>query len=62
MKAFVDQDLCIGCGVCASVAPSVFDLNDDGKAFAVADEVDGADVDAAKEAADSCPTSAITVE
>ena len=30
MKARVDQDTCIGCGVCPSICPEVFDMKDDG--------------------------------
>ena len=28
MRAFVDQDLCIGCGMCNAACPEVFELND----------------------------------
>ena len=41
MRAFVDQDLCIGCGMCNAACPEVFELNDEGKAEAVADTTDG---------------------
>lgn len=53
----VDKDLCIGCGLCTSMAPSVFEFDDDGKAKVVLD-----DAGAAADAAASCPVSAITVE
>ena len=58
MKAKVDQDMCIGCGMCIGTAPEVFQLNDDGKAEAYADydETEAALVDAA---VDGCPVSAI---
>lgn len=58
MKARVDQELCIGCGLCASMAPEAFEMNDDGKAIALDVEAD----DAVQEAVDSCPVSAIIVE
>ena len=33
MKFTVDQETCIGCGMCKATAPDVFDLNEDGKAY-----------------------------
>ena len=29
MKAVVDQDTCIGCGLCPSICEEVFELQDD---------------------------------
>ncbi|MDZ7849940.1 MAG: ferredoxin [Halodesulfurarchaeum sp.] len=59
----VDQDLCIGDQVCASMHPDIFEMQDDGFAHVVEgmEEVDGADVDMAKEGAEACPVDAITV-
>ena len=37
MRAFVDQDMCIGCGLCEGTCPEVFRMNDAGKAEAYAD-------------------------
>ena len=34
MRAYVDRELCIGCGLCTSIAPDVFAMNADGKAEA----------------------------
>lgn len=62
MKAHVDKDTCIGCGLCPSVAPEVFQMDDDGKAEEIVESVPESSSDAAKEAADGCPVNAITVE
>ena len=62
MKAKVDQDLCIGCGLCPSIAPEVFDLGDDGKAHSFVDTVPESSEDLAKEAESSCPVDAIKVD
>lgn len=62
MKAHVDQDTCIGCGLCPGICPEVFELKDDGKAHAIEDDVPSDMENAAVEAQESCPVAAITVE
>ena len=37
MKATVDQDTCIGCGLCTGIQPEVFQMNEDGKSHCVSD-------------------------
>lgn len=60
MKVRVDQDKCIGCGLCASLAEAVFSLNDEGKAQAGAVSPD--DEAAVEDAAANCPVEAIEKE
>lgn len=55
MKAHVDPDICIGCGLCVSSVPEVFEMDGSGKATAVAEGPD----DAVQMAIDACPVSAI---
>ncbi|MEF9935114.1 MAG: ferredoxin [Clostridium sp.] len=62
MKATVNPDLCIGCGLCPSIAPTVFELGDDGLAFAMVDEVPDSAADETKEAVSSCPVEAISID
>ena len=62
MKPVVDKDTCIACGLCPSISPECFDMEDDGKAGAIVDEVPEEAVDSAKEAEESCPVDAITIE
>jgi ferredoxin len=33
LKVWIDQDLCTGDGLCAEIAPSVFQMHDDGLAY-----------------------------
>jgi ferredoxin len=62
MEAFVDQDACIGCGLCPAISPEVFDMADDGKAHVIVDTVPEGAEDSAVEAQESCPVDAIKVE
>ena len=58
MLVKVNQEECIGCGVCAQICPEVFELDEDaGKAKVI--HAEGADC--AQEAADSCPVGYIAV-
>ena len=57
MAKITVNESCIGCGACTGVAPDVFEMNDEGLASVVGD-----DVTSAKEAVDSCPVEAIEVE
>ena len=61
MKATVDDSRCRGHGVCTTICPQVFALNDDGYAEVVVDEVPAELADSAREAAEACPESAITL-
>ena len=62
MKAFVDKDACIGCGLCADICPEVFKMDDDGTSTAIDTEIPDDAKDAAREAAEQCPVEAITIE
>lgn len=62
MRAHVDKDLCIGCGLCESICPKVFKMDDDGKAEALEVELDASAVGEAKEAQSQCPVEAISID
>jgi ferredoxin len=62
MKAFVDKDTCIGCGLCPTIEPDVFSMDDDGKAVAISEELKEDLISGAKEGEESCPVNAIHVE
>ncbi len=72
-KVKINAETCIGCGVCVSMAPDVFEMGEEGKSVIVekwrtgdspyeGEVTDEGLKDTVKTAADSCPTNSITVE
>ena len=61
MRAQVDQETCIGCGLCPEICPEVFQMEGE-KAIAYVDIVPAAVEAQCEQAADECPVAAITVE
>ena len=61
MKATIDREGCISCGLCASTCPEVFQMADDGRAEVCADPVPESVEDATAEARDNCPVSVIVI-
>ena len=51
----VDEEKCIGCGLCSSICPDVFEINSDGKAEVISQKSEPC----VKESAESCPVDAI---
>ena len=60
MKAVVDQETCIGCGLCAEVAPDIYEMRGD-KAVVKMDEIPEDKAEDAKNGADQCPVTAIII-
>lgn len=56
-KLVVDQNTCIGCGLCVTLAPKTFRMDEDNKAEVINSQ--GDDPQKIQEAIDSCPVSAI---
>ena len=56
-KIVVDRELCIGAASCVAIAPGVFALDEENKAYIINKE--GADNETIIAAAKSCPTKAI---
>ena len=61
MKVSIDDDGCRGHGVCTTICPEVFILNDDGYSEVPSPDVPAGLEDAVRRAAASCPERAITV-
>lgn len=60
MKAVVDPDVCIGCGLCADTCPEVYRMEGD-KAVAFVTVVPNAQEECAKKGAEECPVEAIKI-
>ena len=54
----VNEEACIGCGMCCSIDPEHFDFNDDGLSHVISQK--NIETDYVKNAIDSCPTNAIS--
>ena len=59
MKLKVNQDVCIGCGACQAVCGEVFEINDDGLAETIVDEISDDLKEDAIDAKEGCPVGAI---
>jgi ferredoxin len=55
------EDTCTACGLCVDTCPEVFQMGDE-MAEVIVDDVPAEFEDAAQQAADECPVSAIIVE
>jgi ferredoxin len=61
MKAKVNPELCDGTGICEQMCPEVFEL-ERGISTVKVDEVPPDAEQSCREAVESCPTEAITIE
>ena len=61
MKAIIDVEACVGCGLCANMCAEVYQMQDD-KAIVVGNSIADDILESAKEAATSCPVEAIKIE
>ncbi len=59
MKLKVNKDLCIGCGACQAIVDEVFQIEDDGLATVIVDEIPTNLEEDAIDAKEGCPTNAI---
>ena len=61
MRPEIDENLCIGDAICVDICPEVFEMRDDNLAHVIDESPDVSIEDRVTEAADACPTSAITI-
>lgn len=61
MRVIVDPDLCMGCGVCESIAPEIFTLGDELHAKVILDPISEKFRFSVEEAISECPEMAIKI-
>ena len=62
MKANVDKEGCISCGLCVSTCPEVFEMDENDVSSVICDEVPDSLREEVIEARDGCPVSVISIE
>jgi ferredoxin len=62
MKVLVDYDKCTGLGICESLAPDFFEVNDEGDLVLLKDDISDHELGAIEEAVAGCPTEALRIQ
>lgn len=62
MKVVLNRDACIGCGACAALCEDIFEIDNEGFSKVIKEEVKDEEVELTRDAIESCPTGAITLE
>jgi ferredoxin len=61
MKVEVDFGKCTGLGICESLAPEFFEVNDQGDLVLLRDDITPEELQAVEEAVAGCPTEALRI-
>jgi len=61
MKAQVDAELCVGCGLCADGCPEIFEMEEN-KAIIKTNPVPDDVKESCKKVSEDCPVEAIAIE
>lgn len=62
MKVVVNYDVCASTGACTQIAPEIFEIRSDGYLYVLQENPSEELRAKAQEAADMCPTAAISIE
>jgi ferredoxin len=62
MKVIVDFAKCTGLGICESMAPEFFEVNDEGELVLLKGNVSDDELQTVEEAVAGCPTEALRIE
>jgi ferredoxin len=61
MRILVDRTKCTGLGICESIAPNHFEVDDNGDLVLLEENITDDERSTIEEAVDSCPTSALSL-
>ncbi|WP_370178910.1 ferredoxin [Rhodococcus wratislaviensis] len=61
MKICVDRTKCTGLGICESLAPDIFEIDDAGALLLLREDADDGVIDDVRAAIEGCPTEALTL-
>lgn len=62
MRITADRERCIGAGMCALIAPEIFDQDDDDGRVRLLDPNPQRNLAAVREALDTCPSRALEID
>ena len=62
MKVVVDFEKCTGLGICESLAPEFFEVNEEGNLLLLKEDIGDDELQAVAEAVAGCPTEALRIE
>jgi ferredoxin len=62
VKVKIDRELCTGDAICAELCPNVFEIDNEGLAIVILEEVPEDLEEDVEEAAESCPEECIFIE
>ncbi|WP_433709337.1 ferredoxin [Nocardia sp. CA-084685] len=61
MKVVVDRSKCTGLGICESLAPVFFEIDDNGELVQLKEDITDDELAAVEEAVQGCPTEALRI-
>jgi ferredoxin len=62
VKVAVDFNKCTGLGICESLAPDLFEVNDEGELVLLKEDITDDELQSVEEAVAGCPTEALRIE
>jgi ferredoxin len=62
MKVIVDFAKCSGLGICESMTPEFFEVDDEGKLVLLKEDITDDELQSVEEAVAGCPTEALRIE